>query len=126
MQYKVKYAFVLDGKTYFPGEIVKDSIFLGKESILNSFLATNFLVKESEPVTKFVPEPVKEYKMPVVKDITNDKELMKAVENPAAKDDGLVAKAEVAPAEPTPPAVDKEADVKVPAPAKQKGKVSRG
>jgi len=121
MQYKVKYAFVLDGKTYFPGGIVNDSIFIGRESILNNFLKTDFLVKDSEHVTKFIPEPVKEFKMPLVKEIKNEQELAKIFDTPENKKEGLVAKVEVSRVK----AKATETKVEVPAPAKQKGRASR-
>ena len=127
MKFKVVHPFILDSKTYYKGDLVEESAFVGNESIKANFLKTGFLIAETAKMPKAAPAPVtkstpidfepqhRHINVPQALEIKTQADLVKAVEGPKPEAQKPVeaAKAEVAP------------PVPVQAPTKQRGRVSR-
>ena len=116
MKVKVVNAFVLNNKTYFPGNEIDSSIFSGvNESILNNFLKIGFLIPLEKKVAKVAPPPVKEKKhfvAPAPIEIKNNVELQKVVEGPK-------------PEAVTPPVQPPPQTIPVQPPTQQRGRAKR-
>ena len=134
MKMKVVYPFILNNKTYLPGNIVEDSLFAGgNESIKANFLKTGFLVSEHAKTPEVIVKeegkktpidfssPAKQIKVPQAVEIKTPQDLIKAVEGPKPE----APKAEEKPVEPKPAEVKPPTTTPIQPATKQKGRVSR-